>query len=82
MAKGTALKGEASKLLDSWDGLNKSIDAQPLHIVASLLLFEATNKRRFAYLRRLLGRYRRLRGPLEESALYGRGIVPWELESK
>jgi len=66
-------------LLDDWKAINQHLSSCTIDEVAELLRAEIKREpRRPDYLRRLLGRYRRLRNGAEEIELLSEGKLPWE----
>jgi hypothetical protein len=72
-------KTEVLKLLENWDELNAALADLELADVMKLLEAEATGRRRVSHLKRLWGRFNKLRYPLEEVALFQHGEVPWRV---
>jgi hypothetical protein len=73
---------EPHPLLRDWHKFASSLKGLQLGTVKQLLEYESErDPRRAHYLRLLLGRYRRLRSPLEEAALYKKGTPPWKVRA-
>jgi hypothetical protein len=72
---------EPHPLLNNWDELNRVLkEKDDLKLVRRLLDLESKRPvRRFAFCKVLRGRYRALRKPIEDMALFSEGKAPWEL---
>ncbi len=67
------------KLLENWGALNERLATLPLPDVMVLLEAETRGQRRTSWLKRIWGRFNKLRYSREEQALFQRGEVPWRV---